>query len=62
MIKSGEGTLKLNGNNTYEGATVVTEGSVAINGSVAGDAYSENNGLSQVRGLLTAFFTIIISQ
>ena len=52
LIKSGEGTLKLNGNNTYEGATVVTEGSVAINGSVAGDAYSENNGIITGKGTI----------
>ena len=41
LIKSGGGTLKLNGNNTYKGATVAAEGIIAINGSVAGDAYSD---------------------
>jgi autotransporter-associated beta strand protein len=50
LLKSGKGVLKLNGNNTYQGPTVVTDGSIAINGSVAGDAYSENDGIIMGKG------------
>ena len=52
LIKSGEGILKLNGNNTYQGPTVVTDGAIAINGSVAGDAYSEDNGIIMGKGTI----------
>ena len=45
LLKSGKGILKLEGNNTYKGATVVTDGAIAVNGSVAGDAYSEDKGV-----------------
>ena len=50
LLKSGKGVLKLNGNNTYQGPTVVTDGAIAINGSVAGDAYSEDNGIIMGKG------------
>ena len=50
LIKSGGGILKLNGNNTYQGPTVVTDGAISINGSVAGDAYSEDNGVIMGKG------------
>ena len=50
LIKSGKGILKLNGNNTYQGPTVVTDGAISINGSVAGDAYSEDNGVIMGKG------------
>ncbi len=50
LLKSGKGVLKLNGNNTYQGPTVVTDGAIAINGSVAGDAYSENDGIIMGKG------------
>ena len=52
LLKSGGGTLKLNGNNTYEGATVVTEGTIAINGSVNGDAYSDDSGTISGKGTI----------
>ncbi|MBR4571290.1 MAG: S8 family serine peptidase [Candidatus Riflebacteria bacterium] len=50
LLKSGKGVLKLEGNNTYQGATVVTDGAIAVNGSVAGDAYSENEGIITGKG------------
>ncbi len=50
LLKSGKGILKLEGNNTYKGATVVTDGAIAVNGSVAGDAYSENEGIITGKG------------
>ncbi len=50
LLKSGKGILKLEGNNTYKGATVVTDGAIAINGSVAGDAYSEKDGIIMGKG------------
>ena len=50
LLKSGKGILKLEGNNTYKGATVVTDGAIAVNGSVAGDAYSEKEGIIMGNG------------
>lgn len=50
LLKSGKGILKLEGNNSYKGATVVTDGAIAVNGSVAGDAYSENDGIIMGNG------------
>lgn len=44
LKKEGEGILRLTGNNTYQGATVVTAGTLAVDGSVAGDAYSTGLG------------------
>ncbi|PWJ82318.1 outer membrane autotransporter protein [Pseudaminobacter salicylatoxidans] len=35
LTKSGTGTLTLTNNNTYEGATIVTEGALIVNGSIA---------------------------
>ena len=52
LIKSGKGTLKLEGNNTYKGATVVTDGAIAVNGSVVGDAYSDDNGVITGKGTI----------
>ena len=50
LLKSGKGILKLEGNNTYKGATVVTDGAIAVNGSVDGDAYSEKDGIIMGKG------------
>ena len=36
LTKSGDGTLRLNGNNSYSGATTVTAGTLGGSGSVAG--------------------------
>ena len=44
LYKTGEGILALTGNNTYKGASIATGGTLQIDGSVAGDAYSEGTG------------------
>jgi len=43
LIKTGEGTLTLNGTNTYAGSTIVNAGTLAGNGSIAG-AVTVNSG------------------
>lgn len=50
MNKIGNGRLNLAGNNTYEGASVVRQGTLSIDGSVAGDAYSLKAGTIAGRG------------
>jgi subtilase-type serine protease len=44
LYKTGEGILALDGNNTYKGASIAAGGTLQIDGSVAGDAYSEGAG------------------
>ena len=44
LYKTGEGILALTGNNTYKGASIAAGGTLQIDGSVAGDAYSEGEG------------------
>lgn len=44
LYKTGEGILALTGNNTYKGASVAAGGTLQIDGSVAGDAYSKGAG------------------
>ena len=44
LYKTGEGVLALSGNNTYKGASIAAGGTLQIDGSVAGDAYSEGAG------------------
>ncbi len=44
LIKFGQGTLTLSGNNTYEGSTIASGGELQINGSVKGDAWSWDTG------------------
>lgn len=45
VIKTGYGTLRLTGENTYTGNTKVNMGLLTINGRLAGDALSENHGV-----------------
>ena len=44
LQKKGDGVLTLSGNNTYLGSTIAAGGVLEINGSVAGDAWSVENG------------------
>ncbi len=44
LYKTGEGILALTGKNTYKGASIAAGGTLQIDGSVAGDAYSEGTG------------------
>lgn len=44
LYKTGDGILALTGNNTYKGASIAAGGTLRIDGSVAGDAYSEGAG------------------
>lgn len=44
LYKTGEGVLALTGKNTYKGASIAAGGTLQIDGSVAGDAYSEGAG------------------
>lgn len=43
LLKEGAGILSLAGNNTYKGASIAGGGTLQIDGSVAGDAYSLND-------------------
>ena len=52
LIKNGEGSLSLTGNNTYEGASVAKGGTLSIDGSVVGDAYSVDSGTIAGRGTI----------
>ena len=52
LKKIGDGRLNLTGNNTYAGASVVENGTLSIDGSVAGDAYSLGTGTIAGRGLI----------
>lgn len=44
LYKTGDGILALTGKNTYKGASIAAGGTLQIEGSVAGDAYSEGAG------------------
>ena len=52
LIKSGAGGLTLSGNNTYQGASIAKEGTLTINGSVFGDAYSIEHGIITGKGTI----------
>ena len=44
LYKTGDGILALTGKNTYKGASIAAGGTLQIDGSVAGDAYSDGAG------------------
>ena len=52
LLKTGEGILTLSGNNTYQGASIAKQGTLSIDGSVAGDAYSIDKGTIAGRGTI----------
>lgn len=57
LIKTGTGIQKLSGDNTYTGLTTVQEGTLILNGSIAGDAFIDTlgtlKGIGRVGGTLT---------
>lgn len=52
LYKTGEGILALAGDNTYKGASIAAGGTLQIDGSVAGDAYSEGAGTIAGSGII----------
>lgn len=52
LYKTGEGILALAGDNTYKGASIAASGTLQIDGSVAGDAYSEGAGTIAGSGII----------
>ena len=44
LLKQGQGTLVLTGNNTYQGSSIVAGGILQLDGSVADDAFSVGTG------------------
>ena len=52
LYKTGKGVLALTGNNTYKGASIAADGTLQIDGSVAGDAYSEGTGTIAGSGII----------
>lgn len=52
LYKTGDGILALTGNNTYKGASIAAGGTLQIDGSVAGDAYSEGAGTIAGSGII----------
>lgn len=53
LYKTGEGILALAGDNTYKGASIAAGGTLQIDGSVAGDAYSEGTGTIAGSGIIS---------
>ena len=52
LLKTGAGSLTLSGENTYQGASIAEKGTLLINGSVAGDAYSVKDGVIGGSGVI----------
>ena len=52
LYKTGEGILALTGKNTYKGASIAAGGTLQIDGSVAGDAYSKGTGTIAGSGMV----------
>lgn len=52
LYKTGEGILALTGKNTYKGASIAAGGTLQIDGSVVGDAYSEGAGTIAGSGMI----------
>lgn len=52
LYKTGDGILALTGDNTYKGASIAAGGTLQIDGSVAGDAYSEGAGTIAGSGII----------
>ena len=53
LYKTDDGILALTGKNTYKGASIAAGGTLQIDGSVAGDAYSEGAGTIAGSGIIS---------
>lgn len=53
LYKTGDGILALTGKNTYKGASIAAGGTLQIDGSVAGDAYSDGAGTIAGSGIIS---------
>ncbi len=56
-MKTGAGTQKLSGVNTYTGLTTVQEGILVVNGSLAGDVLTNSLGTLKGNGTIGGTFT-----
>ena len=52
LYKTGDGILRLTGTNTYRGSSITDSGTLAVDGSVAGDAYSMGSGILSGTGTI----------
>lgn len=53
LYKTGDGILALAGDNTYKSASIAAGGTLQIDGTVAGDAYSEGTGTIAGSGIIS---------
>jgi autotransporter-associated beta strand protein len=58
LVKTGEGTLQLQGNSTYTGATIVSAGTLLVNGSLGNTAVSVDGGTLGGSGAIAGAVTV----
>ncbi|MCX6894061.1 MAG: autotransporter-associated beta strand repeat-containing protein, partial [Verrucomicrobia bacterium] len=58
LVKAGTNTLTLSGTNTYAGATTISNGTLLLNGSLAGGAVQVNGGALGGSGLINGAVTV----
>jgi autotransporter-associated beta strand protein len=57
LMKTGTGTQILSGSNTYTGLTTVQEGTLVVNGSLAGDVFTASAGVVKGNGAIAGTLT-----
>lgn len=57
LMKAGTGTQILSGINTYTGLTIIQEGILVVNGSLAGDVLTNSSGILKGNGTIGGTFT-----
>lgn len=57
LMKTGAGTQKLSGINTYTGLTTIQEGTLVVNGSIAGDVLTNSLGTLKGNGTISGTLT-----